>query len=167
MLSVFRETPVVIVVGAPSVVEKESLSVDAVVAIGDKVIIGGTVVVVEISVVIGGAVVVVKTSVVIRGAVVVGEVSVGAVPVVVLIGKASVTLIRHPRFRWEAHCIHVCVCACIEYVSETQSCNTMSSRLLLCVCSLVSASMELGYKATMHIRQYAYSNWSMIANMYH
>ena len=133
-LSVFRETPVVIIVGAPSVVEKESLSVDAVVAIGGavvvveiSVVIGGAVVVVGISVVvIGGAVVVVEVSVVviggavivveivvIGGAVVVGEVSVGAVPVVVLIGKASVTLIRHPRFRWEAHCIILCVCVCM------------------------------------------------------
>ena len=139
-LSVFCETPVVIIVGAPSVVEKESLSVDAVVAIGGRVVIGGAIVVVEISVVIGGAVVVVGISVVviggavvvvevsvvviggavivveivvIGGAVVVGEVSVGAVPVVVLIGKASVTLIRHPRFRWEAHCIILCVCVCM------------------------------------------------------
>ena len=58
-------------------VEKESLSVDAVVAIRGRVVIGGAVVVVGISVVIGGAVVVVEISVVvIRGAiVVVGRVS--------------------------------------------------------------------------------------------
>ena len=70
--------------------EKDTPSVDAVVAIGGRVVIGGAVVIVEISVVIGGA-------------------------VVVLIDKASVTLIRHPRFRWKAHCpcVHVCVCVCM------------------------------------------------------
>ena len=57
---------------------------DAVVAIGGRVtgVIGG------------GAMVVV-----IEG---------GVVEVVVLIGDGSVTLIHHPRLRWEAHCILQC-----------------------------------------------------------
>ena len=85
----FSETSVVIIVGTASVVEKEVV-VGGAPSVDTIAVIGGTVVVVEISVVIiGGDVVVV---------------------VVVLEGKASVTLIRHPRLRWEAHCIHVCVC---------------------------------------------------------
>ena len=75
---------VVIIVGAPSVDDTETFSMDVVAAVG------GTV-----TVVIGGAMVVVVGGIVVD-------------VVVVLIG--SVTLIRHPRFRWEAHCMYIIVC---------------------------------------------------------
>ena len=71
----------------------ETFSTD-VVAVGGRVtvvIIGGAIVMV-----IGGAMVVV-----------IGGGVVAVYVVVVLIGEGSVTLIRHPRFRWEAHCMHV------------------------------------------------------------
>ena len=76
-LTIFTESSVVTIVGAPPV--------DAVVAIAGRVtgVIGG------------GAMVVVTEG--------------GVVEVVVLIGDGSVTLIRHPRLRWEAHCMYIII----------------------------------------------------------
>ena len=96
-----------VVIGGAVVIEISVVTGGAV-DIEISVVTGGAVVI-EMSVVIGRAVdlVVAEISVVIGGDVVVGM-SVGTV-VVVLVGGASVTLIRHPRLRWEAHC---CVCVC-------------------------------------------------------